>query len=212
MFDLEEIKWNRDIRKKKPDAYTSPIECPSNRINFFLKGWQDFLCARIEPAKTITWRNLGRIYASILGDIPLQKRRRIYSVLLAQFVFSPALKAWSNEERAKAMSFFYMPDLATRISNQELELELIPTPSAEWEEIGRFALTFNGYEESGSFEECAHIANNRMTNTLSELRTCLFFEQRRWHHFGDTPDGDSMRYLRQLIDLIRDKVAGKQLE
>ncbi len=212
MLDLEEIQWGRDVRKKKPDAYIAPIDCPSNRINFFLKGWEDFLCDRMKPAKTITWRNLGRIYASILGDIPLQRRRKIYSVLLAQFVFSPSLKSWSKEDRAKAMSFFYSPDSATQISNQELDLRLIPTSSAEWEEIGRFALTFNGYAENGSFEACAQIANAQMSRTLSDLRTCLFFEQRRWHHFGDTPDRDSMEYVRHLVELIREKVAEQQLE
>ena len=34
----------------------------------------------------------------------------------------------------------------------------------------------------------AKIANERRDSTLTDLRTCLFFECRRWRHYGDDPD------------------------
>src|SRR5262245_4737602 len=74
------------------------------------------------------------------------------------------------------------------ITNQALTLADIPGPDADWTTIGEFALTFSGYKAWGSFERCAEIANAPRHESLTDLRTCLFFEQRRWHHYGDEPD------------------------
>jgi hypothetical protein len=38
------------------------------------------------------------------------------------------------------------------------------------------SLTFNGYNVWGSFETCAEIANAQRHDSLTNLRTCLFFE------------------------------------
>jgi hypothetical protein len=78
------------------------------------------------------------------------------------------------------------------IPNRELKVSDLPAPGADWSTINRFALTFNGYEQLGSFEACAEIANARKSDTLTDLRACLFFEQRRWHHFGGEPDPTSI--------------------
>ncbi len=98
------------------------------------------------------------------------------------------------------------------IANEDLTLEDIPLPSTPWREISSFALSFDGYEHWGSFEKCADIANSRAADTLTELRTCLFFEQRRHHHFGYPPDDETMAYIRTLIEAIRDKVQSGELE
>lgn len=66
-----------------------------------------------------------------------------------------------------------------RIANADLRLEDVPLARADWTAMMLFARTFDGYEYCGSFEAAATIANSRANNTLSELRTCLFFEQRR---------------------------------
>jgi hypothetical protein len=44
-------------------------------------------------------------------------------------------------------------------------------------------------------------------DTFAELRTCLFFEQRRWRHIGEVPDAEAMAYIRDLVRQIRAKVA-----
>ena len=85
----------------------------------------------------------------------------------------------------------------------------IPPSDASWTEIGEFALTFDGYEYWGSFAKCAEIANAKAPRTLEELRTCLFFEQRRWHHFGDTPDSEDLEYIRGLVERIRTEAGGR---
>lgn len=89
---------------------------------------------------------------------------------------------------------------------------MIPGPDAGWYDISMFALQFDGYKECGSFEECAKIANAGRDKTLTELRTCLFFEQRRWRHFGEDPDEKAMVYIRDIIEKIRAKIAAQEFE
>ena len=95
------------------------------------------------------------------------------------------------------------------IRNADLILEQIPSSQSDWKDIEQFALTFDGYQASRSFETCAEIANNRRGSTVSELRTSLFFEQRRWRHFGATPDQESMVYIRSIIEQIRQKLVSE---
>lgn len=97
------------------------------------------------------------------------------------------------------------------IPNCDLTLDLIPATDADWYDISMFALNFDGYKECGSFDSCAAIANAGRDNTLTELRTCLFFEQRRWRHFGESPDESGMVYIHGLIAKIRDKVENHDL-
>jgi putative DNA methylase len=73
------------------------------------------------------------------------------------------------------------------------------------------ALKFNGYEE---FKDVGALANKRLEDyretgiwrgTLRELRGCLFFEQRRWRHFGETPTGQDHEVIRMLYHTIRSR-------
>jgi hypothetical protein len=92
------------------------------------------------------------------------------------------------------------------ISNEGLRAVDIPSPEADWSAISAFALSFDGYSVHGSFEKCAEIANARRSESQTDLRTCLFFEQRRWRHFGEHPDDDTMVYIRGLVKRIRERV------
>ena len=95
------------------------------------------------------------------------------------------------------------------IPNNQLKLGQIPSDDADWQTIGKFALLFSGYEHHGSFTKCAEIANDRRDETLTDLRTCLFFEQRRWRHFGLVPDKKAMQYIRGIVEKIRRKIASE---
>jgi hypothetical protein len=95
------------------------------------------------------------------------------------------------------------------ISNSELRIKDVPAPSARWDRIQQFALTFDGYKRWGSFEKTAAIANARLSRTLTELRTCLFFEQRRWRWAEERPDRNTMRYIRDILVEIRKRLATK---
>ena len=96
------------------------------------------------------------------------------------------------------------------IGNDHLRLSDLPDRLAGWDEIQSFALMFDGYTVHGSFEKCAAIANERRKETLSDLRTCLFFEQRRWRHFGDHPDAAAMAYIRSILEEIRTRLSAHQ--
>ena len=105
--------------------------------------------------------------------------------------------------------------MSGEISNEDLEIGDVPAPDAGWGQIGRFALTFDGYDHWGSFDKCAEIGNRwaetyaerqALPDSLTDLRTCLFFEQRRWRHYGWEPDEQAMRYIHALVEAIRDKV------
>jgi len=103
---------------------------------------------------------------------------------------------------------FGVPD----IENSELGRDEVPRLMDDWTTIFRFALSYDGYTHHA--DQCAHIANaaahrysqeGELPESPDELRTCLFFEQRRWHHFGATPDGEARRYFAALLEAIRAK-------
>jgi hypothetical protein len=107
------------------------------------------------------------------------------------------------------------------IPNVSLELADLPAPEEDWSRINSFALTFNGYDHWGSFEACGEVAERwqqaftregSLPPTLTELRTCLFFEQRRWRHYGYAPEETAMIYIRSLMAEIHAKVQQGKLE
>lgn len=89
------------------------------------------------------------------------------------------------------------------ISTAKLEVNQIPQDDVSVDGLIQFAHTFDGYACWGSFERCAEIANTHDHSTIDALRTCLFFEARRWRHFGETPDDEALFYWRKLVKDIR---------
>ena len=102
--------------------------------------------------------------------------------------------------------------------------QMIPVPDvdANLEDIFEFALTYKGYELNGDedtgFQNCADIANSakrdwyatkNLPTSLHDLRSCLFFEQRRNRHSGGTLFGsDDFNYLVGLVSRIREISGG----
>lgn len=84
-----------------------------------------------------------------------------------------------------------------------------------WNAIQRYALRVNGYEAAGSAERCADIANELLaryeqegagiieTTSTDHLRWSLFFEQRRWRHYGWAPDERAMEYILNIVATLR---------
>ena len=102
----------------------------------------------------------------------------------------------------------YMPTTNLQVSD-------LPAADAVEHDYHSFALTFNGYEQMGSFRRCARLANKaaetwRVSGTLPtrplEIRACLFFEQRRFHHFGHGFDERTLAYVRALVETLRDSL------
>lgn len=92
------------------------------------------------------------------------------------------------------------------IPTEQLKVNDVPADDSGLENLFRFAYTFDGYQRWGSFSRCAEIANARDHGSLVILRTCLFFEVRRWHHFGELPDAEETRYWRSLVAQIRQRL------
>ncbi len=95
---------------------------------------------------------------------------------------------------------------ATNIPTSQLTATDLPPDNAELEDLIRFAYTFDGYQHWGSISRCAEIANARDHGSLEKLRTCLFFEVRRWRQYGDLPDEETVRYCRSLVAEIRQRL------
>jgi len=98
------------------------------------------------------------------------------------------------------------------LANHSLSIGDVPNVADNWQVISDFALTFNGYEAWDSPDTCADIANAQKSDTLTELRTCLFFEQRRYHHHGEPPGAEAMKYIRGLVSKIRQKIKDREFE
>ena len=94
----------------------------------------------------------------------------------------------------------------------------VPSPGATWQEIWRFALSLDASERDGDFEPLARLANDAARNwaadaslpdDLGDAEAALFFEQRRYHHVGDDPQGEDARYLRALVARIGELTAAR---
>src|SRR5258708_39065491 len=91
-------------------------------------------------------------------------------------------------------------------ANPDLTPADIPSFKETSTRIEPFALTFDGFKYWGSVEKCAEVAQTRRPGSLTELRTCLFYEARRWNQAGKAPDAASMKFIRALVYAIREKV------
>jgi len=79
-----------------------------------------------------------------------------------------------------------------RIKNEELAVDRLPA-SDDRHAVFKFAMSYNGYEETGSFEESAKLARAGGRATLDEIRNELFFSARASRHRDD--DEFLMTYL-----------------
>lgn len=89
----------------------------------------------------------------------------------------------------------------------------VPEPDADWQEILEFAHDFDGYAFWGSADRCAEVGNARLQrweetaqipDTLEEVRTCLFYESRRWNHTGVGPFEEDRPYIAALLTKCRE--------
>jgi hypothetical protein len=110
---------------------------------------------------------------------------------------------WADPHRAPDGDY-----AASAIPNAELDITDVPRPGESWEAVSDFALSYDGY---GYWDDLATLAGRvlqhwtrrrALPDTLDELRGCLFYEQRRWNHFGEEPTGRSAEYMWAMVDTI----------
>ncbi|CAN5744998.1 hypothetical protein BH24DEI2_BH24DEI2_21620 [soil metagenome] len=89
-----------------------------------------------------------------------------------------------------------------------------PEHGAPFKDIAALGYTFDGYAAHG-MERCAEIANAALSafyhqealpDDVVTLRTCLFFETRRWLLYDQVPDQKARVYIHALIDSLKAKL------
>ncbi len=99
-----------------------------------------------------------------------------------------------------------MPSFPTRIPSASLKLSDVPDEHAEWREISLFALSFDPAESDPYAIKDQSFDLITADTDLVALRSRLFFEQRRWNHYGRHPDTAALENIRRLVRLIRSKL------
>jgi hypothetical protein len=110
--------------------------------------------------------------------------------------------------------------MGNEIENSDLKANNIPKIHSDYKTIAEFALTFEGYEK---FDRIAEFANNNLNvfntdrtsfkkRTLTELRACLFYEQRRYRHMDEEPENEGREYINALLTEILNRVAENKAE
>jgi hypothetical protein len=121
----------------------------------------------------------------------------------------PVLR-WKNPGQPPAGNF-----APCAVPNAQLRVHGIPDHSDSWDGISSFCLSYDGYAYWDDVSELATRSIRDWTRhrtlppSVDEVRGCLFYEQRRWHHFGEEPNGRGANYLWALLDTLRNLVAAR---
>lgn len=105
---------------------------------------------------------------------------------------------------------------AIAVPNSALRPEAVPPPDAPWEAVEEFALSYDGYAYWSDVAELDRRALQRWTREghlsrdLDQLRGCLFYEERRWHHFGREPQGRGRAFIAALLGAIAELLVQRQ--
>lgn len=103
------------------------------------------------------------------------------------------------------------------MTNPRRLIHAIPA-ELEWARSSDIARSINGYElaphlglgDVGDFANSVaeQVRMGRpLPASLEELWLCLFFEHRRWHHFGYEPEGEDRRFLERLCRALAREAA-----
>ncbi|HXQ75682.1 MAG TPA: hypothetical protein VN791_04235 [Acidimicrobiales bacterium] len=104
---------------------------------------------------------------------------------------------------------------ACAVPNAQLRVHGIPDRGETWDVVSSFALSYDGY---AYWDDVCELATRRIRSwtrlhtlptSIDEVRACLFYEQRRWHHFGEDPNGRGELYVWALLDTLRNLVAAR---
>lgn len=98
-----------------------------------------------------------------------------------------------------------VPDFT--ISTPMLTLEQVPPIDAAWDEISRFALTYDLDQCEDVAAVAVELPEVDSDTGLESLRFVLYSHQRAWNHLGTDPPPELLGKLRDVVDLIRAKLA-----
>jgi hypothetical protein len=101
------------------------------------------------------------------------------------------------------------------VPNSHLRVHGIPDRGDAWDAVSSFSLSYDGYAYWDDVSELATrcirswTRDHTLPTSIDEVRACLFYEQRRWHHFGEDPNGRGAQYVWALLDTLRSLVAAR---
>jgi hypothetical protein len=119
---------------------------------------------------------------------------------------------WKDPSRPPAGDF-----AGVAVPNGALTASGIPHRGDSWETVSTFALSYDGY---AYWDDVAALATRSLRRwirdrtvpaSIDEVRGCLFYEQRRWQHFGEDPNGRRAQYVWVLLDTLRALVTSRSL-
>jgi hypothetical protein len=117
---------------------------------------------------------------------------------------------WKNPVVAPAGAF-----AGCAVPNSQVKVHAVPDHGDSWDAVSSFSLSYDGYAYWDDVTELATRSIRNWTRTrqlpgsIDEVRACLFYEQRRWHHFGEEPNGRGAQYVWALLDSLRSLIAGQ---
>lgn len=99
------LDWNNDQRSPEVNNYlVDPNSDKESRRRAFMGGWTRYLNhGDGDSLDEVTWMGLGMVYASVLRDIAVAKRKDIYRLLLSQYVSHERVSHWTDEQRQEAL-------------------------------------------------------------------------------------------------------------
>jgi hypothetical protein len=121
----------------------------------------------------------------------------------------PVLR-WKDPSRAPDGDF-----ASCALPNGQLRVHAIPERGDSWDAVSSFSLSYDGY---AYWEDVSELAtrcvrswtrDHALPTSIDTIRACLFYEQRRWHHFGEDPNGRAADYVWALLDRLRTLVAAR---
>ncbi len=121
----------------------------------------------------------------------------------------PVLR-WKNPSEPPQGNF-----TSCAVPNAQLKVHGIPEHGDSWDAVSSFSLSYDGYAYWDDVSELATRSirvwtrDHALPATIDEVRACLFYEQRRWHHFGEDPNGRGAHYVWALLDTLRSLVAAQ---
>ena len=90
-----------------------------------------------------------------------------------------------------------------KISSGYLVPSDVPGVGADWNEIVVFSSTFDLAEMHYGQLASRELSSIDQNASLIELRSLLFYQWRRWNHFGRPPETGDMTGIHHLIECIR---------
>ena len=93
------------------------------------------------------------------------------------------------------------------INSEHLKATDLPRPDAKWQEIIKFASTFDFQKE---IDKCSctitSVFDVTPTNSISELRYALYADWRRYNHVGDFITEGTFEKAQEIIEWLREEV------